>query len=217
MAAITIAVGADATGTPTISGTDIAGTITLTPKATITTGVAATVTFGYAYNDIGSGASAAQIILTPTNLAAAVDMNKIYVSATTTTTFTISIRAGCTASSHTYNYHIIETQSGNGSSPFGGITYGGSPAWTASSIAQGTDVAGRITINVIATAGSVTFAFGTAYDVAPIVVVGAMTADAAIDFGKFWITTTTTNFTINYAATAAGKTAIFAYHVIETQ
>src|SRR3990172_7539095 len=106
---------------------------------------------------IGAGSTAVAItnatdvagnlsIITPTNAAAALDMNKIYVSSTTTTTFDLSIKAGCAASAHTYTYHIIETQAGNGSGSFPGLSYGGVPAWASAVVTQGTDVAGRITI-----------------------------------------------------------------------
>src|SRR3989304_8766208 len=161
MALPTIAIGAGSTAVAITNATDVAGNLSITTK--VTAGIAATITFGYAYNDIGGGLSAAQIIITPTNAAAALDMNKIYVSSTTTTTFDLSIKAGCAASAHTYTYHIIETQAGNGSGSFPGLSYGGVPAWASAVVTQGTDVAGGITRPMKTTTGSVTFTSGDPY------------------------------------------------------
>ena len=218
MAATTITTGAVASATSISNATDMAGKISITMTATA--GIAATINFNSA-NPYGT--AAVQVILTPTNLAAAQDVRKVYISSTTTTTFVISIIAGCAVSAHTYNYHVIETQTSNGT--FGAITVTGTNWLVASqSRSESTDVAGIVTIqspNPATAPATITFPFGStsaAFTVAPIVVLTPLSIDAADALNRIYVTSSTTAFTLNL--TAVIKVAApysYSYHVIETQ
>lgn len=215
MALPTLTAGAQGSVPSASNATDIAGSFTITTTAVA--GIICTLNYGYAYVDVGSGLSACQVILTPTNANAATDMDKIYISSNTTTGFVVSSRTGCVNGGvHTYNYHVIETQSGNGTGSFPGLTFTG--AWATATVTQGTDIAGRITATVPSpTNGTISIAFGRSYVTAPIVVLQAYDTGAAQDIAKWWVSSTTTTLVIHFAAGMASKNVTFAYHVIETQ
>lgn len=213
MAAVTITTGPEAMASSVANATDIAGSISIT--TTPVAGIICTLNYGTTtpYADIGSGLSACQVIITPTNADAATDMDKIYISSNTTTGFVVSMLATCIVSAHTYNYHVIETQATNGS--FGAIT---TTTYAAGSQSRSncTDVAGRVTILTTSASGSVTFPFGYTYTTAPIVIISPLNA-SHFSTNLIYVTSTINDFTIHVTSPGGVYTLKYAYHCIETQ
>ncbi len=94
---------------------------------------------------------------------------------------------------------------------------------TAASVTNGTDMAGNISITSNTTLGvAATVTFNMAYTTAPIVIItpaGASGANAAAEMvsAKIYVTSSTTNFVINFGAAPTANTKTFTYQVIETQ
>ncbi len=201
---LTITTGAVGSASSRTNATDVAGHVSVT--STGAAGVGATITFGFAY-------VSPIVVITPTNQDAATDMDKMYVT-TTTGTFVINFRGTPIASAHTYDYHVIETQSSNSSTlpAMSGTTY------TTFSRTNSTDVAGNVDITTTTAAGTVTVPFTNTY-ANPIVIVSPISGPSALAMPLMYITSTTTGFTIHIAANAgaAGGTCKYSYHVIETQ
>jgi hypothetical protein len=91
------------------------------------------------------------------------------------------------------------------------------------SIANATDVAGKITLTT-ASAGwsaagvALTVTFNKTYAVAPIVMLTAANINAGADARKVYVNSTTTGFTISFGVIETALTTyIWNYHVIETQ
>lgn len=83
------------------NSTDIAGNLTFTPSSFAAVGNL-TVIFDKAY------ATPPIVVISPTNVAAANDLTKIYITSSTTG-FIVNFTAGCSATSHNFSYHVIET------------------------------------------------------------------------------------------------------------
>jgi len=88
--------------------------------------------------------------------------------------------------------------------------------WVAT-LTNATDVAGHISFVAGATAGTEIVTFAKAYNIAPIVILTPANAIAATHIALVSVTSTTTTFTIHFAAggTAAGHA--YNYYAIETQ
>lgn len=213
-----IATGTAATGSSVTQGTDMCGVIEMTPIL-LTTDVGCTLTYGRSY------ATAPIVLFTPKINPGAEDITRVWQGSSTTTTFTLDLATGCTANTHRYAYHVIETQGSNATFPAITKTFAATSVRTLC-----TDVAGniQITTDVGGAAGSVTFPFAsaasgysgaTSYTTAPIVVFSPTNKYAASLMLGCYVTVTTTGFTMHIPANSgpANGTINFAYHVIETQ
>lgn len=98
---------------------------------------------------------------------------------------------------------------------------GTSPTITSStyttSISNATDIAGAISITTTTSTGSATITFNRSYAIPPIVLLTPTNQNAAADISRVWVTSTTTTFTIHFAASIAANSKTFNYLVIETQ
>lgn len=111
----------------------------------------------------------------------------------------------------------IQTQQGT-AIPNGNISVTGGATGTFTGMGTSpTDIAGKISITTPAAASTVTVTFSKVYATAPVVVITPTSANAAADMAKTFVTSTTTSFTINFAASPAANTKTFNYMVVETQ
>ena len=216
MALPTITRGDKGTAAVISNATDVAGFINITPTGTtVLQSVLATLTYGRSY-------ATAPIVVFSQDRAQNPNQNiKAFISGTTTG-FSLCVSEITSVYLNgfiTFAYHVIETQSSNASSPFS-ITTGG--AATSSSITNGTDVAGNfsITPRIIFIGGNdaATITFGRAYAVKPIVIVSPSNVNSAIDNLNYFVSSTTTGFTLslNNIPTSTNPQS-FTYHIIETQ
>lgn len=83
------------------NATDVAGNVSISPSAALAASV--TIIFNKSYT------VAPIVVLSPTNVNAANDITKVWVT-TTTTGFTVNFSATFDISPHTFSYHVIETQ-----------------------------------------------------------------------------------------------------------
>ena len=189
--------------------TDIAGCVTTAPSS-ITSSIAGTCSFGYAY------ATAPIVVFSPADSASAGNVNNWW-SNSSTSMFNLSANEN-KPDANIFNYHIIETQSVNGSAPFNGVTLTNT---STASISNGTDTAGNISISFAFTGGAqnTAFTFGYTYATPPIVVISPTKAAAAAAMKVTFVNSTTTGFSINMKPPGVPTTATctYAYHVIETQ
>ena len=84
-----------------LNATDIAGNITFTPTSIAAVG-SITIVFDKPY------VTAPIVVISPTNITAATDLTKVFVSSTISG-FSVNFVAGCTAAAHNFSYHVIET------------------------------------------------------------------------------------------------------------
>lgn len=91
----------------------------------------------------------------------------------------------------------------------------------ATGLTRATDVAGNFSFTPdasgAASGGTLTITFNKAYAVPPIVVISPTNSKAAVDIAKVWVTSSTTNFVVNFDAGCSTNPHTFNYHVIETQ
>jgi hypothetical protein len=130
------------------------------------------------------------------------------------------IGAGSTQNAHSLltikNGHVTSQQT---TAPTSALQTGaGSTA--SRTLTRCTDTAGNISITVagtgIASGAQLIVTFNTSYATAPVVVLTPTNANAALVVGAY-VTSSTTTFTINFAAAGTTATAYtFTYHVIET-
>ena len=207
--------GLTSTAASVAQGTDIAGVVSFTPGNALN-GTLINLTFGYSYT------TSPIVVFSAANPAAKALYAYIYSNSGTrgtasTTEFTLDSTINgnnFAASSCAFNYHIIETQSANGT--FGPIT---TTTYNAGAQARFncTDVAGNVEIVPTLAAGTVTFPFANAYAVAPIVIISPIDSIAPGMMLKVWVSSTVNDFTINCNAPLVADAFQFAYHVIETQ
>jgi hypothetical protein len=188
--------------------TDIAGCVTTAPSS-ITSSIAGTCSFGYAY------ATAPIVVFSAADSIAASNTNKWW-SNSSTSMFNLSANEN-KPDANIFNYHIIETQSVNGSAPFGAITLFNA---TTASVSNGTDVAGNASVTLSSSGAQQTaqITFGYAYATPPIVILSPTNAAAAAAMTWVFATSTTTYFSIIFR-TGYGVigTYTYTYHIIETQ
>ncbi len=85
------------------------------------------------------------------------------------------------------------------------------------SLTNATDVAGKISITTTVAVGTVTITFNKTYTTAPIVVITPTNLIAATEIARVYVTSSTTNFILNFSPAPSAAAHTYSYHVIETQ